>query len=125
MSNFCQFCDKEMMLEESVVYEQGYITCGVFPCIEKARGVAEEIRIENSTVDIKVMVFSTNTPEDDASWRGVAEADYPDWLVDEDIVSSMLEGTGMSEDGKTYYIAMKAEDYIKSLQYDGEIDNED
>ena len=93
MSYFCQFCDKEMNLVESVVYEQHYITCGNDGCKQKARDVAEEIRKEKKIKRFDVILFSSKTPENPASWRVVAIEDYPDFIIHTpEVMERMLEG---------------------------------
>lgn len=112
MSYHCQFCDKEMRIELSVVYQNDFITCGSQDCTDKAFANAQFHYDDARREEMDVMVFSSKTPEDDNSWRVVAEANYPPEIHDYDIVSKMLEGFSIY-DGHDHYIAMKTKDYRK------------
>lgn len=118
MSYWCQFCDKEMRLQESIVEVNHYITCGGASCEAKAKETAEAIYQEElaKSRQFDVILFSTKTPEDDESWRGVEEDDYPMYINDPEIMAKMLEGCSIYiEDEDLHYAAMKTQDYIKLL----------
>lgn len=92
MSYWCQFCDKEMKLHASVVYELEYITCGASECMNKARTNAVAIANEENMKKLDIIVFSSLTPEDTDSWRMVDVEKYPEFITEcPEIVEQMLD----------------------------------
>jgi hypothetical protein len=91
MSYFCQFCDKEMLLEESIVYAHDYITCGNTACVVKATRTAKELAKEAAIKTVSLLVFKSETPEDESTWRVVKPEDYPD-SFDDEVMKALLEG---------------------------------
>lgn len=94
MSNWCQFCDKEMVIEQSVVYAEGYITCGESACVAAAKAVTQEIINEEPQQATKgqFVIFSTMTPKKDDSWRIVHPKDHPPFLNNEEAMTKLFEG---------------------------------
>lgn len=92
MSNWCQFCDKEMRLEESVVYIREYITCGHSNCIRKAKETANAIFEEQNQKEEEIVIFKTMTPKDDKSWRVVPINEHPEFLSEASVMTLLMEG---------------------------------
>lgn len=126
MPYFCQFCDKEMALEQSVVYEKDYITCGSAACIAKAGKTSSDIAGESVIKTTKILIFKSPTPEDSATWRIISKKDYPDFLYDEEVLRSLVEGyvIGLQSDENTqpemFYCARNTEQVLRQLQKDRE-----
>ena len=126
MSQHCQFCDKEMILEGSVVHVKGYITCGATPCTEKARSNSEYHakaaydKEQPSTTTSRIAVFQTTNPYSPSSWKIVHPADHPDFMGDPEIVARMLDGDivnklKVNKSGMIYYRAEKVKNIRKQL----------
>lgn len=92
MSYFCQFCDKEMVLEQSVVYKEGYITCGNVVCTKRASDTSEAIRKESEIKTSSLLIFKSPTPEDPDTWRIVSKDQYPTFLKDPEVLRGLFEG---------------------------------
>lgn len=97
MSYFCQFCDKEMRFEQSVVYQHDYVTCGKGKCLKQANTAHRELYSEEVAKQEQakqsarmVVVFRSETPEDDESWRSIPREEHPEFLQDEDVMSKLL-----------------------------------
>ncbi|PCJ39135.1 MAG: hypothetical protein COA71_14560 [SAR86 cluster bacterium] len=92
MSHFCQFCDKEMVLAQSIVYVRDYITCGAAKCAKKAKKVSIEIYKEQNSImgQVDLLVFRSKNPEDEDSWGLVEPKDQPAFLKNSSIVDTML-----------------------------------
>ena len=107
-----------MHLKESVVEVNYYITCGAIACEANAKQTADDIYQEELAKErqFDVIVFSTKTPEDDESWRGVEKEDYPMYINDPEIMAKMLDGCSIYiEDEDLHYTAIKTQDFIKLL----------
>ena len=115
MSYHCQFCDKKMVMEMSVVYQNEFITCGAEKCTDEAFANAKFHHDDAHHKEMDILVFESKTPEDATSWRVVKEEDYPASIHDYDIVSKMLEGFSIYDEPGVHYIAMKTKDYQKLL----------
>lgn len=127
MSNWCQFCDKEMVIEQSVVYAEGYITCGSDKCVDKAKEVATAILAEppKKECEGKFVIFSTMTPKDEGSWRIVSPEDHPDFLKDESAMTRLFEGDMANvyhpnHLKEVYYCAMSLEKVLADLKEAGD-----
>jgi hypothetical protein len=83
-----------MVIEQSVVYAEGYITCGSDKCVAAAEALVQAILNEDPTraTDGKFVIFSTMTPKDEDSWRIVPVEDHPDFLKDEAVMTKLFEG---------------------------------
>ncbi len=123
MANWCQFCDKEMVIEQSVVYAEGYITCGSVPCVAKAKETAIAIAEDRpvNTNEGKFVIFSTLTPKDEKSWRIVLPEDHPPFLKNEEAMTKLFEGEMANvfhpnHLKEVYYCAMSLEKVIADVQ---------
>jgi len=121
MSNWCQFCDKEMRLEESIVYIQEYITCGHSNCERKAKEMAKAIYEEQNRKEEEIVIFKTMTPKDDKSWRVVPVDEHPEFLSEPFVMTLLIEGqianiyhpNSLKE---VYYCARKKLDVINNIK---------
>lgn len=121
MSYFCQFCDKEMVLEASAVHEEGYITCGKAQCISQARSTAESLRKERELKTVRLLIFKSKTPEDTDTWRVVPKDQYPEFITDREVAKGLFEGyvigmqTADGGDPEMFYCARKADDVLRQI----------
>lgn len=124
MSYFCQFCDKEMVLKESIVYKKDYITCGAEACTMQASSTADAIADECSLKAINVLIFQSPTPEEIPTWRVVAKEDYPEFIKDEDVLEALMDGAvvGKMGDNKErptmYYCARHTDEVVRQIHDD-------
>ncbi len=118
MSYFCQFCDKEMMLTESVVHIKEYITCGRLPCVKKAKAndrYYAPTPEESDQILVSVVLFSTKTPEDYDSWLPLKPDKHPTFLKDQAVLSRLLNGDVVNlKDSEDCYRALPSNDLKKS-----------
>jgi hypothetical protein len=128
MSYFCQFCDKEMLFEGSIVYEQGYITCGGASCTSKAGKEYKALEEEYSVKTAKLLIFKSPTPEDNDTWRIVPKDEYPDFIRDTEVLKGLFEGyvIGLQKDEDTpaemFYCARNTVEVLKQLSKEGVLD---
>jgi len=126
MSYFCQFCDKEMRLEQSVVYEKDYITCGNHVCVTKARKTAADIAEERTLKTAKLLIFKSTTPEDSDTWRVVPKDQYPSFFNDKEVLQGLFEGCVVSvqprdeSEAEVFYCARHADEVLRQLQSERE-----
>ena len=124
MSYFCQFCDKEMRFEKSVVYEKDYITCGASACTSKASETSEAIALEASTKGVNILIFKSTNPDDPSLWRIVAKEDYPALLWEEAVLEELMDGgvVGLvppdAKEPDWYFCARHAEQVMKQMLVD-------
>ena len=112
MSNFCQFCDKELIFKESVVYEQGYITCGGLACTARAKVVSKEFEdapVKQDTIKkANVLIFSSSDPEDVSSWRLV-----PQNIKNVGVMAKLVDGYVVNEENSgNFYCAKLKKDIV-------------
>ena len=97
-SQFCQFCDKELLFAFSVVSISGYITCGAEPCVAKAiRNTKHYDKLQREKeqppiIESEIILFSTKNPHSPGSWRIVPPEDHPDFMDDLEVVAGLLDG---------------------------------
>ncbi len=126
MSQFCQFCDKEMLLDHSVVHVHGYITCGSIPCTKNAKENSEyHARIANekehpTEIETQIIVFQSTNPYNPRSWRMVKPQDYPEFISDPDMLGQLLNGEianiyKANQKGMVYYCAKRLVEVRKAL----------
>ena len=117
---YCQFCDKEMMAENMATMVQGYITCGSAKCTARAKQNTKDIAAEQAAIvghKDRMVVFSTLTPEDDNTWRIIAQKNHPHALRDISVMSQMKLGHYVFDtESKLYYSAKTANEVIKQVQ---------
>ncbi len=126
----CQFCDKEISAENMATIVYGYITCGNLFCIRQAKeNVKQNAREAAAKVEYKgrMVIFSTKTPEVDATWRPVAQKDHPLALENIEVMSQMKLGHFVfDEEEKVYYCAKTSLEAINQAKekIDGTAANE-
>ena len=134
MSQWCQFCDKEMHFKESVVHVQDYVTCGSGKCRKKAEQAALNLwnedqaekaakaeleRKTSAQTPALVAVFRTQTPAIDTSWEIVPPENHPEFLKDPEVLGRMLsEGIQAqdSDDPDWWYHVMETDTVVESVQ---------
>lgn len=115
MSHYCQFCDKEMKLEESVVYVKQYVTCGATSCYMRAKRVAKDFQIERERIEaikeVPIIVYTSKTPEDLDSWTIIGKEDHPEYLSSIKIMSRLIDGYVVTAEGSgdSYCARLKSE----------------
>jgi hypothetical protein len=126
MSYFCQFCDKEMLLEQSIVYEKDYITCGNHVCTQKARKTASDLTTEASIKTTKLLIFKTTTPEECSTWRVVPKDQYPSFFNDKEVLRGLFDGCVVSlqpadeSEAEVFYCARHVDEVLRQLQSERE-----
>lgn len=120
MSCFCQFCDKEMMFENQATMVEGFITCGNHDCQRKANANVEAFAREALAKEehqSRMCIFSTKTPEDESTWRLVAQADRPAATQNVDVMGHMKLGHMLfDEEEKVYYCAKTSLEVINQAK---------
>lgn len=120
MSVFCQFCDKEMLVEHESNNEQGFITCGGADCRAKANHRVKEYAREalaKEEHNTRMCIFSTKTPEDDSTWRIVAQKDRPAATQNVDVMGHLKLGHMIfDEEEKVYYCAKTSLEVINQCK---------
>ena len=102
----CQFCGLDMIFKASVVDIKGYITCGKDTCISEANAAANRFYDLNPAVAVEVLIFHTETPEDDASWRLLPKEDHPQFFRAEGVMTRMINGDIVNLKGfDMFYVA--------------------
>jgi len=130
MTQWCQFCDKEMVLAGSVVHVRDYITCGSAKCAKKAKKMSIEIYkdMNKSTGPVDLLVFATQTPDVLDSWYLIQnKKDRPAFMSDPAVIDAMLMEGVIAEDSDapgTYYMIRKREEIEAMLQEDFEANPE-
>jgi hypothetical protein len=121
MAYWCQFCDKKMIIKQSVILVEDYITCGSAKCGDLARSTNKAVVRELNTplTQDNVVIFSTETPKLNDTWRILEERYHPDFIKNPDIMSKMVEGH-IASLGKTdpntikyFYRAQKVSEILK------------
>jgi hypothetical protein len=124
MSYFCQFCDKEMLIAASIVYQDEYITCGAEPCVLKARQTCKDIAHEQAMKTAKLLIFKTTTPDDESTWRIVHRRDLPEFIKEDEVLKGLFEGYVISlenendDEPAVHYCARKADDVLRQISKD-------
>jgi hypothetical protein len=123
MAYWCQFCDKKLIIKQSVILVEDYITCGSVKCGDQARSTDNAIHKELNTplIGDTLVIFSTTTPEDNDSWRILKERYHPDFIKNPDVMSKMVEGEiasletkdHLTEKTETFYRAQKVSEILK------------
>ena len=114
MSYWCQACDVEMRLEASIVYVDEYITCGKPKCARWAKkmfAMPDPVKkvVRKVETPVLIVVYATETPDIQDSWKAIAEDEHPDFLSDPEVLTKMLdEGlqakeSNDDEDGAVWY----------------------
>tara|TARA_R110002096_G_C14661910_1_gene728346 strand:+ start:31075 stop:31464 length:390 start_codon:yes stop_codon:yes gene_type:complete len=120
MSVWCQFCDKEMMFEKQATIVSGFITCGSHQCQSRANGRVEEFAREALAKEehqSRMCMFSTKTPEDDSTWRLVAQKDHPEAVKNVDVMGHLRLGHMLfDEEEKVYYCAKTSLEVINQAK---------
>jgi len=130
MSYFCQFCDKEMVLKESVVFCKEYITCGAVDCTQKACRVHKELDVGKDLDFENIVVFESRNPRDDESWRIVDKDHVPKFLRDSVVMAAMIDGEIVNKQKRnkksivTYYCARLVSEVKTSNEYYKQKENE-
>ncbi len=97
----------------------GYITCGAHQCQIKAEENTKAfIREAAAKVEYKsrMLIFSTKTPENDSTWRIVAQKDHPAAFDDVHVMGQMQAGHYVFlEDEKLYFCAKEAHEVNKEI----------
>jgi len=126
MSEYCQFCDKELLLPQSVDEHLGYITCGSGKCKKRAEKAAvgiwsDEQRSKEENPDITEMlsVFRSKTPALQESWQPVPVDEHPAILQDPNTVRHMLENGVQAQDSDDpdwWYLVLRTSDVIDAME---------
>ena len=122
MSNFCQACDREMIIAGSVVDYKGYTTCGAASCKAKVDAwdamPDQMTREETQLQSADVVLFVSKDPEDDSLWQQVPHEDWPEFMEDPVVVGRMLDGEIVSYEEALgdCYCVKRAEQVLVELQ---------
>ncbi len=121
MSYFCQFCDKELMFEQSIVYQNEYITCGNASCIAKAKQTSSDIAHEYAMKTAKLLIFKSSTPNDSSTWRIVPKKEYPEFIREEEVLRGLFDGYVISmlpkdeTQPEVFYCARNTEEVLRQI----------
>ena len=123
-SAHCQFCNKEMMLQQSIVYKHDYITCGAQICVDKAsvhHGLNDgesPAYGEPKVITVPVVILTTSTPSVLESWELVFPENCPDYVKSLEVIEKLFNDPSFAvqSDGGDWYRVQKEEDYLSSLQ---------
>ena len=126
MSYFCQFCDKEMLFEQSIVYQDDYITCGAESCVNKAHQTCKDIAHEKAMKTAKLLIFKTPTPNDESTWRVVHKDNLPEFMKEEEVLKGLFEGYVVSlkpadDEPEMFYCARKSDEVLRQISKDVQI----